>query len=184
VNTFVKSDRSSDGAAGKGAFAWRDSGSGSGARARVETVPLVTFSLGDDLLAADVRQVERVVRAVDVTPAPNTPSWLLGLMAYRDSTVPVLDLRSRLELPDGSPSDERRIMIFVAGGGYTAAVVDRVLDVRGVPAEELEPPPPLVRGLSREYVRAVFKRDGRIAILLDAERLLSATERLQLVPQA
>ena len=40
-----------------------------------------------------------------------------------------------------------------------------------------------MRGLSREYVRAVFRRDGRIAILLDAERLLSATERLQLAPE-
>lgn len=180
----MKADRSSDGPAVRGALAWKDSGGGSSARPRVETVPLVTFSLGDDLLAADVRQVERVVRSVDVAPAPNTPPWLLGMMPYRDSTVPVLDLRRRLELPDGSPSDERRIMIFVAGGGFTAAVVDRVLDVRGVPAEELEPPPPLVRGLSRDYVRAVFKRDNRIAILLDAERLLSATERLQLVPQS
>ena len=116
--------------------------------------------------------------ATDDERALTAAPWLL--MPYRDATVPLLDLRRRLELPDGPASDERRIMIFVSAGGYVAAVVDRVLDVRGVPTQDLQPPPPLVRGLSREYVRAVFKRDGRIAILLDAERLLSATERIQL----
>ncbi|HLV26979.1 MAG TPA: chemotaxis protein CheW [Gemmatimonadales bacterium] len=157
----------------------RDGAAGA-AGARVETVPLVTFALGSDLLAADVRQVDRVIKLREVAPVPNTPDWLLGMMPYRDSTVPLLDLRRRLELPDAPALEERRIMIFVAGSGFTAAVVDRVLDVRGVPVSDLEPPPPLVRGLSREYVRAVFRRDERIAIMLDADRLLSATERLQL----
>lgn len=156
--------------------------SGARARSRVATVQLVTFAVGEDLFAADVSSVERVLKLREASPVPNMPGWLLGMMAYRGGAVPLLDLRRRFELPEAgeAASDSRRIVVFVSPDGFTAAIVDSVLDVRGVDPAELEPPPPLVRGLAREYVRAVFRREGRLAILLDAARLLSSTERLAL----
>lgn len=149
---------------------------------RSASVSLVTFAVGDDLFAADVSTVERVLKLRETSPVPNMPEWLIGMMAYRGSAVPLLDLRRRFELPEAPASDSRRILVFVSPDGFTAAIVDSVLDVRGVDPAELEPPPPLVRGLAREYVRAVFRREGRLAILLDAARLLSSTERLALDP--
>ena len=152
--------------------------------ARRDSVPLVTFALGEHLFAADVREVERVLKVREVSPVPNTPDWLLGMMPHRDTAVPLLDLRRRFELPDATSLEERRMVIFGTADGYIAAVVDRVLDVKGVDPADLEAPPALVRGLAREYVRAVFRRDGCLTILLDAARLLSATERLALVADA
>lgn len=149
---------------------------------RRDGVSLVTFALGEDLFAADVREVERVLKLREVSPVPNMPDWLLGMMTYRDVAVPLLDLRRRFELPPAPAAEERRIVVFGDERGYTAAVVDRVLDVHAVDPDALEAPPPLVRGLAREYVRAVFQRDGRLTIVLDATRLLSATERLALQP--
>ena len=47
-----------------------------------------------------------------------------------------------------------------------------------VPVDTVDPAPPLFRGLSREYVGGVLRRDGRLVVLLHLARLLSATERL------
>lgn len=170
---------------GKGVLATRAAKpvtSGPQASRRAESVALVTFAVGEDLFAADVSSVERVLKPRDASPVPNMPEWLVGMMAYRGAAVPLLDLRRRFELPAIAQSDSRRIVVFVSQEGFTAAIVDSVLDVRGVDPAELEPPPPLVRGLARDYVRAVFRREGRLAILLDAARLLSSTERLALAP--
>jgi purine-binding chemotaxis protein CheW len=58
--------------------------------------------------------------------------------------------------------------------------VDAVVEVAAVREPELAPPPPLFRGLSAEYLRGIARRDGRLVILLDIDRLLSSTERLVL----
>ncbi len=147
----------------------------------IERVPVVTFALGDDLFAMDVREVDRVIRLRELAPVPNMPEWMLGVLEYRGRIAPVLDLRARFELPAAPVSADRRTLICVVDGVYTGAVVDAVLDVRAIEVASIEPPPPLVRGLAREYVRGVFRRDDRLTILLHAARLLSATERLALI---
>lgn len=144
----------------------------------VERVPLVTFALGDDLFAADVHAVERVLRPGVVSPVPGMPAWLVGLLEHDGRSHPVVDLRRRLELPPRPADVEPRILVVGGAEGGLAAVVDRVVDVAAVPADQVDPAPPLFRGLSREYVGGVLRRDGRLVVLLHLARLLSATERL------
>lgn len=155
-------------------------------RATVERVQLVTFALGHDLFAADVQAVERVLRPTAIAPVPGMPPWLLGLLEHDGRSYPVIDLRLRLELPPRPADVEPRILIAAGDpavaegerGGGLAAVVDRVTDVAAVPVDAVDPAPPLFRGLSREYVGGVLRREGRLVVLLHLARLLSATERL------
>lgn len=144
----------------------------------VERMPLVTFALGDDHFAADVHAVERVLRPVGISPVPGMPDWILGLLEYGGRSHPVIDLRRRLELPARPADVEPRILVVGGAEGGLAAVVDRVVDVSAVPVDTVDPAPPLFRGLSREYVGGVLRRDGRLVVLLQLARLLSATERL------
>lgn len=166
--------------AGGPAFAPRSSTTARTSHA-ADRVPVVTFALGQDLFAMDVREIDRVVRLRELAPVPNMPVWMLGVLEYRGCVAPVIDLRARFELSPAPPSADRRTLLCVVDGAYTGAVVDAVLDVRAIDLEAIDAPPPLVRGLAREYVRGVFRRDDRLTILLDATRLLSATERLALL---
>jgi purine-binding chemotaxis protein CheW len=141
---------------------------------------IVTFRIEQDLFAADVRAVERVLRLAAVTPVRNMPAWVTGVLEYQKRVVPVIDFRARFELPAAAPTNETRALVFNVTGSWVAAVVDAVLDVSALERGKLEPPPPLFRGLSAEYLRGIVHRDGKLVMLLDADRLLSATERLAL----
>lgn len=141
---------------------------------------IVTFRLGDDLFAADVFSVERVLRYTDPTPLPNVPDWLAGVIEYQGRVVPVVDLRRRFELPPRTRSGETRILIFTAADDYVGAVVDGVLEVTTVDPEKIAPPPPLFRGLAAEYLQGVLRMRERLIVLLDMRRLLSAEERMRL----
>jgi purine-binding chemotaxis protein CheW len=55
-----------------------------------------------------------------------------------------------------------------------------VLEVAAYDASQLSPPPALFRGLAGEYLRGLVRHGERLVVLLDVERLLSATERLRL----
>ena len=88
---------------------------------------IVTFRLGEDLFAADINDVERVLRYSEPTPVPNVPDWVQGVIEYRSQVVPVIDLRVRFELEATPPSNTTRLMVLSSAGAWIAAVVDAVI---------------------------------------------------------
>jgi purine-binding chemotaxis protein CheW len=141
---------------------------------------IVTFRVGEDLFAADVRAVERVLRYQTPRPVPSVPPWVEGVIDYQKRIVPLIQFRTRFELDTVDPSSETRIIVFNTAGGWTAGVVDAVLDVAAVGAGGVTPPPPLFRGLAAEYLHGVARRNGALVLVINADRLLSATERILL----
>ena len=144
------------------------------------TLQIVTFRLADDLFAADIFAVERVLRWHPPTSIPNVPDWIEGVIEYQSRVVPVINLRKRFEMDSAEPGNLTRILIFNSGGEWIAATVDAVLEVTVLDAKQLNPPPPLFRGLAGEYLRGVVRRNDKLVIFLDVPRLLSTNERLSL----
>jgi purine-binding chemotaxis protein CheW len=145
-----------------------------------DATQVLTFRLDDDLFAADIHDVERVLRWQSPTPMPNVPPWIAGVVDYHRRVVPVIDLRLRFEVPAGPVTPETRIVVFNAGTGWIAGIVDAVLDVSALDRAALEPPPPLFRGVSADYLQGIVRRQGSLVILLRTAELLSATDRLTL----
>ena len=139
---------------------------------------IVTFRLGDDLFAADINDVERVLRYSTPTPVPNVPTWVQGVIEYRSRVVPVIDLRIRFELKATPPGGMTRLMVLASDGEWIAAVVDQVLEVVPLGQSQLAPPPPLFKGLSAEFLRGILRRHDRLIIVLDVARMLATKERL------
>ncbi len=141
---------------------------------------IVTFSLGEHHFAAEVAEVERVLVYSPPGPVPELPPWVAGIVEYAGSALPLIDLRARFELPPADGGIERRVIVLGAGGTRVGAVVDRVHDVASVPASSWDEPPPLFRGLAADYLHGVVRRDGRVIMVLNAARLVSAVERIVL----
>jgi purine-binding chemotaxis protein CheW len=151
--------------------------------APVERTQLVTFRVGDDLFAADIFAVERVLRFSAPRPVPNVPGWLEGVIDYRGRVVPVIDLRARFELAAAPSRESCRIVIVVAGEEWIGAIVDAVEEVMTVTVDQLVPPPPLFKGLAKQYLRALVRREKEgepVIVLLDVAQLLTARERIVL----
>jgi len=146
----------------------------------IDQATLVTFAIGRDLLAAPVESVERVLRWVQPSPLPQLPDWLDGVIAHAGRMVPVVDLRRRFGRDASGITSTTRIVVFAVGADWLGAVVDAVLDVITVDATRITAPPPVVRGLSGQYLLGLISREDRVVLVLDAARLLSATEALQL----
>ncbi len=139
---------------------------------------IVTFRLGDELFAADIFSVERVLRYTPPTPVPNVPAWIEGVIDYQGRVVPVINLRKRFELPAAPVPADARILVLTVEDEWVAATVDGVLDVTVLDAGRLAPPPSLFRGLAASYVRGIVRRAERLVVLLDVGRLFSTDERI------
>jgi purine-binding chemotaxis protein CheW len=144
-----------------------------------DVVQLVIFHLGPDLFAADVFGVERVLRYTEPSTVPGVPQWIEGVMPYRDTVIPVVDMRRRIELADASISADTRILVFTSSGGWIAAIVDSVSEVAVVPSASVTPPPALFRGLPAQFMRGIARLGERVVVVLDIDRVLSSTDRLE-----
>lgn len=148
-----------------------------------ERTQLVTFRVGDDLFAADIFSVERVLRFTAPRPIPNVPAWLDGVIDYGGRVVPVIDLRARFELGPAERRDGARILVVVAGEDWIGAIVDGVDEVITVASSRLSAPPPLFKGLAKPYVRALVRaktEEDPVIVVLDVAQLLTARERIVL----
>ena len=145
---------------------------------RTDAAKLVTFRLGEDLFAADIFAVERVLRYQQPTTVPDMPPWIEGVVEYQQRVVPVISLRKRFELPDVAARPETRVLILNAGGEWIGAIVDAVIEVSGVQPEQLSEPPTLFRGLAGEFLKGIVRHDERLIIVLDVDKLLATTARL------
>jgi len=141
---------------------------------------VVTFRLGAEHFAADILAVERVLRYSTPTVVPRLPDWVEGVLEHEGRVVPVIDLRRRFGLASDAARPENRIIIFAVADHWVGAVVDTVHDVATFGADQVAPPPPLFRGLPAEYLRGLVRRDGRMLLILEVQRLLTSTETLQL----
>jgi purine-binding chemotaxis protein CheW len=141
---------------------------------------IVTFRLGDELFAADIFSVERVLRYTPPTPVPNVPAWIEGVIDYQGRVVPVINLRRRFELADATVAADARILVLTVEDEWVAAIVDGVLDVSALDPSRLAPPPALFRGLAASYLRGVVRRGDRLVVFLDVPRLMATNERIVL----
>lgn len=161
---------------------------------KTEVAKLVTFRLGGDLFAADIFDVERVLRYQEPTPLPDVPEWIEGMIEYQTQVVPVINLRKRFELPTLPPTNETRILVLTFNEEWIGLVVDAVVEVSLVDPGQLSLPPAFFRGLSAEYLKGIVRPvaptgeesgavsggSERLVIVLDVEHLLSATDRIAL----
>ncbi len=147
-----------------------------------DATKLVNFRLGDDLFAADIFAVERVLRYQTPRTLPDVPAWIEGMIEYQQRVIPVVNLRRRFELPDREVASDTRIIVLNARGDWIGVVVDSVVEVSTVEAGNLSAAPTFFRGLAGEYLKGIVRRgEGqRLVIVLDVEQLLSSTEQIAL----
>ncbi|BBO79237.1 chemotaxis protein CheW [Desulfosarcina widdelii] len=142
------------------------------------TQQLVGFVIGEELFGVDILTVQEIIRDATITPIPDAPDFLEGVINLRGSIIPVIDLRKRLKLVRIEDlKTDPWIVILAVEGRMTGFVVDRVTKVLTVPDASIKPPPDIVvAGLKSQYIQGVCKMDQRLLILLNFERILMVDE--------
>jgi purine-binding chemotaxis protein CheW len=144
-----------------------------------DDVQIVIFRVGRQEFAFDILQVERILRYSAPSPLPKAPQFLEGVLPYGESAVPVIDLRKRFEL-EAPIREETRMMVLELESQRVAVLVDEVREVLRIDSTAIAAPGPMVSGLSAVYIAGIVTSAGRTVIILNARKLLSATERLAL----
>lgn len=138
----------------------------------------VVFSLDGQLFALRLAAVERIIRAVEVTPLPRAPEIVLGVINLQGRILPVFNVRGRFRLSEREIELSDHLIIARARARKVALVVDEVRGVHEGLDEETVAAAEILPGL--EQVAGVAKLDGDIILLHDLDKFLSLEEEREL----
>jgi len=141
-----------------------------------EILQLVTFRLGNEDYAVNILKVQEINRMKEITRVPNTPQYVEGVINLRGKVIPVINLRGKFGLNDKESDTQSRIMIMDIQGITMGIVVDAVSEVLRIPANIVEPTPPMASNISTEYIKGIAKLEDRLIILLDMDMLVGKAE--------
>jgi len=139
---------------------------------------VLTFRVGPEPLALDIRRVREVVPRVRLQPVSGGPAWLAGVFVCRGTVVPVIDLHQLAGGGACPPHLSSRIILVPRGDELIGLLATQVADVRDVntDAEPLSSP-----ALSGSANFGPLVADGtEILRLLDPDRLLPEESLRQL----
>jgi purine-binding chemotaxis protein CheW len=132
---------------------------------------LVVFNVGSGEFAVDIMITKEVVQRREITPVPETPDYVEGVMNLRGHLVPVLDLRRRMRSAARS-SDEERIIIANLDGKLVGLIVDRASQVIRVDEHNIESAPDIISEIGATYVEGIINLGDRFVTLIDLKKAL------------
>ncbi|MHB8067886.1 MAG: chemotaxis protein CheW [Desulfobaccales bacterium] len=144
----------------------------------------LTFTLAREGYGLEILKVREIIGIMDITPLPQMPPYMTGVINLRGRIIPVIDLRLRFDM-QGAAYTERSciIVVEVENGGNRVpigVVVDAVSEVLNIGREEIEPPPSFAVRVQSDYLLGIAKTKGGIKILLDLQWLLTSAELITL----
>jgi len=142
-----------------------------------QILQLVGFTIDDEQFGVDILMVQEIIRAAPITPVPNSPDFVEGVINLRGDIIPVIDLRKRLNLYREETDTDTWILILDIDGKVTGFIVDSVSKVLKVLESSIEPPPDLVvAGLESQYIHGVCDIGDKLLIFLNFNRILLVEE--------
>ena len=133
----------------------------------------LTFRLDGQDYGMTILKVQEIKGWDKITPIPNSPVYIKGVLNMRGVIVPVIDLRLLFGLPEAERDAFTVIIVINVGGRLSGIVVDAVNDVINVSSEQQCEPPEYEGRHNREFIKGLAQVDGKLLILLDIDRMVN-----------
>ena len=134
----------------------------------------LTFTLQNEEYGIEILKVQEIKGFSKITPIPNAPMFVRGVMNLRGTVVPVIDLRARFSMTEKEYDQFTCIVVVNVGSRVVGLVVDTVSDVLNIPNDAIADPPELATTGEGSCITGMGKLGERIVMLLDTGRLVGA----------
>ncbi len=136
----------------------------------------LTFTLGDEEYGVDILKVQEIRGYDTVTKIPDAPDFIKGVINLRGTIVPVIDMRIKFRLGKVEYNEFTVMIILNVARRVVGMVVDGVSDVMQLTPEQIRPAPEFGSAVNSRFITGLGAFDQRMLILVDIERLMSASD--------
>lgn len=99
----------------------------------------IVTKLGNEQYGIDISYVDNIVRMQKITRVPKTQPYFMGVINLRGEIIPVMSMRSKLEMEEGEITNTTRIIIIrPEQNALLGLLVDEVREVVTLSEEDVE----------------------------------------------
>jgi purine-binding chemotaxis protein CheW len=120
----------------------------------------LTFNLGEELYGVDILRVQEIKGYTAVTKIPNTPSHIKGVLNLRGTIVPIIELRTKFNMPTIDYTAFTVIIVVVVRDKVMGLVVDAVSDVLNIDKKDIQPPPQFGAKVDVSFLNGIGQSGG------------------------
>jgi purine-binding chemotaxis protein CheW len=136
----------------------------------------LTFVLAEEEYGIEILSVREIIGLLPVTPVPQSPYYVKGVVNLRGQVIPVVDLRLKFDMEAIDATDETCIIVVQTGGVQLGIIVDKVSEVLDIHGDDIVDAPTLGTEINTDYIMGIGKSEGRVTLLLDIGRVFPSQE--------
>ncbi len=135
----------------------------------------LTFVLDGEEYGVPILKIREIIGIMDITKVPQTADFVRGVVNLRGRVIPVIDLRSKFNLPPAD-YDDQTCIIVVDIGTTMGIIVDTVQEVHDIKPDRIEPPPQMGAVVDADLITGMGRVNDSVKILLDVDKVLTRDE--------
>lgn len=137
----------------------------------------MTFKLADEEYGLQIMKVREIIGLMDITRVPKSDYFIKGVINLRGKVIPVVDLRLKFGMQEAEATDQTVIIVVQIttehGESTMGILVDEVLEVMNITANQIEPPPSMGSdATSLDFILGIGKSGKKVIFLLDIDKVL------------
>jgi purine-binding chemotaxis protein CheW len=140
----------------------------------------LTVALDCEAYGIAVLKVREIIRLQKITPVPQMPAYVRGVINLRGRVIAIVDLRAKFGLKAECAERTCIVVVQVRTGGDESdqtmpmgLIVDSVDEVVNLAAADIEPTPDFGTTVNTSYLLGMAKVKNRVMTLLDIDRVIA-----------
>ena len=140
----------------------------------------LTFFLASEEYGVEILKVQEIIGRMPITPVPLTSKYILGVINLRGKIHPIMDLKIKFGMDQTQITDETCIIVIKTASLMMGILVDKVSEVVNLASGDIEDTPSFGADVDTEYLLGVGMTGGRVRLLLDIEKVITASDIIHL----
>ena len=143
----------------------------------------LTFCLGQEEYGVEILRVREIIGIIGITPLPQMPVYVKGVINLRGKIIPVIELRTKFALPSIEYTEATCVIVVEVSENNDSdhfqmgVIVDSVSEVLDIDRDDIEPAPRFGSALKTEYILGMGKISDddqeKVIILLDIDKVMT-----------
>lgn len=133
----------------------------------------LTFWANGNVYAVSGMDVLQLIEMPLITPIPEMPDYVRGVLHLRGENIPVIDLGLRLQQAAVEKSPEAKIVVLSTSDGDLGLIVESIGEIIDLAATDVSTIPKIADSKGKHLISSIALHDDRLIPILDIATILS-----------
>ena len=140
------------------------------------TETYILFEIAGTTFGVSSRSVQQMEMIEHITPLPNAPPFVDGVVFTRGEVIPAVNLRVRFGFNRIPHTTRTRLIVTNTNGRTIGLLVDSAREFMSISNEAVQPPPDSMTGLSGKYLKGIVTIGDRVVLIIDLDELVKVDQ--------